>query len=431
MRNIWLIARREYIERVRTRAFVLTTILLPLFIVGVSVLPVYLMSKAGGGKVLAIVSADQRLGDFMVQELRSSYKKQSEDTSSTQKKLPGNKPVVEFYPPSEPTRTTLQQRVEAKQLTGYLWIDPATSKDAQPKATYYSGSSGDFLINAQLSSALRNALFRERLLDTGIDKDAIDKLNAEVHIETQSIQNGTTKKKSAMGSYFGAYIMMMLLYVSVILYGMNVSRSIIEEKTTRVFEVLLSTLRPIDLMFGKIIGVGAVGLTQIGAWVLMGAAALSYPMLIYMMQKNDFSLNIGPAQLVYFLIFFVLGYLFYSAMSAALGASVNSDRELQQLSMIVTGPLIAAIVCLNYVVASPDSTTSQWLSLFPPFTPLLMYLRISVSAVPVWQIALSIALLAASTVFMILICSRIYRVGILMYGKRPTLPELLRWLRYS
>jgi len=234
-----------------------------------------------------------------------------------------------------------------------------------------------------------------------------------------------------MGSYFGAYIMMMLLYVSVILYGMNVSRSIIEEKTTRVFEVLLSTLRPIDLMFGKIIGVGAVGLTQIGAWVLMGAAALSYPMLIYMMQKNDFSLNIGPAQLVYFLIFFVLGYLFYSAMSAALGASVNSDRELQQLSMIVTGPLIAAIVCLNYVVASPDSTTSQWLSLFPPFTPLLMYLRISVSAVPVWQIALSIALLAASTVFMILICSRIYRVGILMYGKRPTLPELLRWLRYS
>jgi ABC-2 type transport system permease protein len=214
------------------------------------------------------------------------------------------------------------------------------------------------------------------------------------------------------------------------LYGMNVARSIIEEKTSRIFEVLLATIRPEEMMAGKIIGVGSVGLTQVAIWLSAGAL-LAGSALAPQLDGQTIHFALTAAQVVYFFVFFLLGYLFYSSIAAALGAMTNSEQELQQLNMFLVLPLAFCFIALRGVLTNPDSTLSRSLALFPPFTPLLMYVRVTLGRPAAWEIALSLALISASICGIIWITSRIYRVGVLMYGKRPNLPEILRWLKYS
>ena len=224
-------------------------------------------------------------------------------------------------------------------------------------------------------------------------------------------------------------ILFFLMYFVIMLYGMNVARSIIEEKTSRVFEVMLATIRPEEMMAGKILGVGSVGLTQIGIWL---AAVLIF--------GSSFAAKLGAAnlhiglttpQIIYFFIYFTLGYAFYSSIAAALGAMTNSEQELQQLNMFLVLPLAVCFIVMHSVLTSPDNTLARVLALIPPFTPLIMYLRVSLGHPAPWEIVLSIALTSASIYAIIWVTSRIYRVGVLMYGKRPSLPEILRWLKYS
>jgi ABC-2 type transport system permease protein len=209
-----------------------------------------------------------------------------------------------------------------------------------------------------------------------------------------------------------------------------VARSIIEEKTSRIFEILLATIRPEAMMAGKILGVGAVGLTQVGIW-LAGALLIAGTSVAIHLGTDTVHIALTPAQVIYFLIYFILGYLFYSAIAAALGAMTNSEQELQQLNMFLMLPLLVCFVMLGTLLATPDSQLARVMALFPPFTPLLMYMRVSLGHPRPWEIVLSILLTLVSICGIIWLTSRIYRVGILMYGKRPNLPEILRWLKYS
>jgi ABC-2 type transport system permease protein len=211
---------------------------------------------------------------------------------------------------------------------------------------------------------------------------------------------------------------------------MNVARSIIEEKTSRVFEVLLATIKPEEMMAGKMLGVGSVGLTQVGIW-LAAAILLTSTSLVSSLMGSNASVSLSPMEIIFFVVYFVLGFMLYASIAAALGAMTNSEQELQQLNMFLVMPLAACFFAAGLVISNPNSLFSTVLSLIPFCSPLLMYLRITLTTPPSWQIALSIALMLLTIYAILWIASRIYRVGILMYGKKPNLPEVLRWLKYS
>ena len=225
-------------------------------------------------------------------------------------------------------------------------------------------------------------------------------------------------------SFLVAYVLFLLMYMVVLLYGMNVARSIIEEKTSRVFEVLLATIKPDELLAGKILGVGAVGLTQVAIWMVAAG-------LIAARLGATSGVQISTPQVVFFIVYFALGYALYSAVAAALGAMTNSEQELQQLNMFLMMPLFFSMLMLMPVVTNPNSMMSRIVSQIPFCAPLLMDLRISISMPQPWEIALSIGLILMTIYAVLWVSSRIYRVGILMYGKKPNLPEILRWLKYS
>jgi ABC-2 type transport system permease protein len=223
-------------------------------------------------------------------------------------------------------------------------------------------------------------------------------------------------------------VMVMLLYMAVLLYGISVMRSVLEEKNSRVMEVLLSSATPTELMTGKLLGVGAVGLTQIAVWAVI-AGVFAVPALA--MQPDLDQLKVSPGVLAAFAAFFFLGYLLYSTIYAAIGAIATTEQEGQQLQFFVVTPLVLSVFMLNSVVQTPDAPVVAWLSMVPFFAPVVMYARIVIQTPPMWQIALSLFLLIATIAGNMVLCARIYRVGILMYGKRATLPEILKWLKYA
>jgi ABC-2 type transport system permease protein len=409
MHNIWLIAKREYTERVRTKGFIIATILIPV-LMGAGVF--------GGGLIashttshshIAVVTADPTFGNDLKQRLES-------DKTNTI--------TVELKEPAPETRSLLDAELKEKNspLSGYLTVTPAAQPTQRPTFQYKARSSGDISTETALEGAIRSVLIREQLSRKGMGATEIDTLIAPVELDTH--ETGST-----LATLAAAYIMFLLMYMAIMLYGMNTARSIIEEKTSRVFEVLLATIKPDELLAGKILGVGSVGLTQVGIWML-AAVLLSSSSLAANLVGSGHALVSG-LQVAFFLLYFVFGFLLYSSIAAALGAMTNSEQELQQLNMFLVLPLAFCTVMLFPIIRSPNSPLAQFTSLFPLFSPLLMNVRIAVTAVPLWQIGASFALMALTIVGILWFSSRIYRIGILMYGKKPNLPEILRWLKYS
>ena len=242
------------------------------------------------------------------------------------------------------------------------------------------------------------------------------------------MEHGREAKGNGGGKLLEIVVMVMLLYMTVLLYGVSVMRSVLEEKNSRILEVLLSSATSTELMVGKVLGVGAVGLTQIIVWVVM-AGAFALPALA--MQPDLSQLQVSPFVLAAFGVFFFLGYLLYSTIYAAIGAIVTTEQEGQQLNFVIVIPLVVSMMMLSAVVQTPDAPSVVWLSMVPFLSPVVMYARIVIQTPPLWQIALSLFLLIATIAGILVLCSRIYRVGILIYGKRPTLPEILKWLKYA
>lgn len=412
MHNVWLIAKREYLERVRTKSFLISTILIPLLMGGGIVVEVLANSHAKSTSHITVVSEDQQLATDLQAELQSG--KDSEMTVSV------------ISPPGPSTRPTLDGMLADKQIDGYLWITPSNETNARPSFAYTPRSASDIATKEAISSALRTVLMRERLAHQGMVSSDVSALMQPVEVDTtQAGKNADTNS-----SYIATAILFFLMYMVIMLYGMNVARSIIEEKTSRVFEVLLATIRPEEMMAGKMLGVGSVGLTQVGIW-LATAILLTSTSLVSSLAGGNVHVSLSAVEIIFFVVYFVLGFLVYASIAAALGAMTNSEQELQQLNMFLVMPLAACFFAAGLVVTNPNSTFSVIVSLIPFCSPLLMYLRISLSMPPVWQITLSIVLMLLTIYAILWVASRIYRVGILMYGKKPNLPEILRWLKYS
>jgi ABC-2 type transport system permease protein len=277
------------------------------------------------------------------------------------------------------------------------------------------------------------ALSQRQLADHGFTSAQAKILLGPVNVETVRVDRRGARRSNGLGAFLLPYFLLVAIYVTVLIYGVYVMRSVIEEKSSRVIEVLLGSVTPMQLMAGKIIGVGAVGLTQIGIWAAAGSVlgTGSYAVLRQVMGESLNDAHISAAALILFPVFFILGYATYACLYAAIGAMCNSDEEAQQLQFPVTLPLVLCMVCAMAIIRDPNTQLAFWLSMFPLTSPIIMYVRVSVSMPPLWQIALSIAISLSSLYGLVWLTSRIYRVGILMYGKRPTLPEILRWLRYA
>jgi ABC-2 type transport system permease protein len=414
MRNLLLVARREYLEQIRGRAFRITTVLVPvLFLVLIGIM-ILAGRSASGPKHLVIASNDAALAGEVRQQLVG------QDQSKSQ---------VDLQAPVSPQdRKALVDRVRAKSIDGFLWIDASAGQT--PTATYESQSSGDFITNARLGAALNHAVVRRRLAATGIRGADVDALLKIVEIDTLQVnKKGNEVKSNAMSSFWKGYAMAILLSMTTMIYGMNVARSIIQEKTSRIFEVMLATAKPSDLLAGKLIGVGAVGLTQIAIWVVAAGAigtSIAAPLL-----KGQLNLHFGWVEGVLFPAYFVLGYLLYASMFAGLAASCETEQELQMYTPLAALPIWLSFALIVLVVNNPDSALSIAASLFPATAPIIMMLRVGSQIPPWWQFAASMGIMVLSIWGVLWVSSRLYRVGILMYGKRATLPELVRWLRYS
>jgi len=416
LRNTLLIAKREYLERIRSRVFRITTLLVPIGFTGMAFLGAMSGRKLEGVQNLAILSNNPALAQQVKVALNDGA-------------MPPK--LVEVYAPAtDADLAQVKEQVASHQIGGYLTVE-TTPGVAEPDATWISGSSINLVGKAQMESAVRSALIREQLAAKGVPQEQVSGLMKEVKLETKQLKGSAVVSSDSERSFFGAYGLIIVLYASVLIYGINIARPVVEEKTSRIFEVLLSTASSDSLMLGKLLGVGAVGLTQMAIW---GALLVFYAGSAFAATQGIHglgSLGITRAELGFFVIFFLGGFYLYSALAAALGSTVSGEQEVQQFSFILISPLVVSVVLLPYVLGNPNSTGAVVLSLLPPFTPIIMYMRICAQMPPLWQVWLSVVLLAASVWGMVWLSARIYRIGVLMYGKRATLPEMIRWLRYS
>ena len=432
MRNVWLIAHREYVERIRTRGFIITTVLIPLIMGGLLFGGAFLGSTTSQESHIAIVSSDTQLILDLQTELQRRQLQQQETAADPQHPSTAsrqNKPaaiIVDAVDPGPGTRARLDADLASGDLDGYLWITPATTPRARPSFVFTPRSANRSSLKNTLAAALGTVLIREQLAHQGVVASDADTMLQPVVIAGSQ----RAAQPDRASAEISVSVLFFVMYMVIMLYGMNVARSIIEEKTSRIFEVMLATVRPEAMMAGKIIGVGSVGLTQVGIWL---AALLAFAGASVAVHFGGDSLHVAltAAQVVFFFVYFILGYLFYASIAAALGAMTNSEQELQQLNMFLMIPLMVCFVLLGPLLNTPDSTLARVLALFPPFTPLLMYLRVSLGQPRPWEVALSLVLTSASIGVIVWITSRIYRIGVLMYGKRPNLPEIIRWLKYS
>ncbi len=411
MHRIWLIAKREYLERVRTKGFLIMTLLLPAIMIGGFTLLYFKTRHSGEAKRITVVSQDQRIAQEVQQELEGD------------KNAPMHVRVQPYSPDAE---QELISAVDAKALDGFLIID--TQKD-EPGIRYYSPSSADVVMKSRLGDAVRRALVQQGLSRHGAAQSEIQQLMKSPVVQTEVIRDGKADESDSGLAYASVYVLFFMMYFAVMLHGMNVARSVIEEKTSRVFEVMLSTVKPNEMLAGKMVGVGAVGVTQIGIWLISVLALSASPLLAA--AGTGFRLSISAGQALAFVVYFLLGFLLYSGIAAALGAMCNSEQELQQLNMLIVLPMAVCSFTVFPVLTEPNTRFAQVMSQIPLFTPLLMYVRIAVHAASALEIALSLVIMSATIYAVVWFASRIYRVGILMYGKKPNLPEILRWVKYS
>jgi ABC-2 type transport system permease protein len=415
MRNIALVARREYLEQIRGRAFRVSTILVPLLfavVIGVA----YLSGRGSGVGKHVIVAAPRA---SLAEAIRSQIVN-DKDAKTT----------VEVVAPAGPgDRAGLVGKVQSKAVDGLLWVE--TAANGATSATYTSQSSGDIVITGRLSGALNHAVAMERMTARGLSQGEADALLKDVKFDTLQVsKEGKEVKSSGFGSYLKGYIMALLLSMTTMIYGMNVARSIIQEKTSRIFEVMLAIAKPSDMLAGKLIGVGAVGLTQIAIWVAVGALIAGYPAAVATF-TGMLSIHVSWVEGILFPVYFVLGYLLYASLFAGLAASCETEQELQMYTPLAALPIWLSFSLIWLVINDPNSVWSVGASLFPATAPIIMMLRLGSETPPAWQFAASIGIMVVSIWVVLWLSSRLYRVGILMYGKRATLPELLKWLRYS
>jgi ABC-2 type transport system permease protein len=422
MHRVWVVIRREFVTKVTNKWFLIATVLGPLLMGVAMFLPAYMLTKSAGVRVVLVVDASSgQLG------------RQIETA------LDGAPRIDARYVPADLAALgrmadSLAAEVGLKTINGFLLVTDETFTDGRVE---YRGSNVSSQTDmASLQRYVEQAVLTERLERVGVDPQVVANARIPIDLKTINIRGGKTTDQSGQAAFFLAYVMWFVLYVALIVYGQLVAGAVVEEKSSRIIEVLVSSIRPFQLLAGKVIGVGAVGLFQLVIWagmakVLIDRQAFFLDLFgIHVPGGRAFGLPGVPLATVgVLLLYFVLGFFLYASMFAAIGAMSSSEADVRQAQqpvvMLIVIPALLAFGALN----DPDGSIAVWLTLVPFSSPIAMPIRWSVSAVPAGELAASVGILLATMLGVTWLAGRIYRVGILMYGKRPGIRELVRWIR--
>ena len=424
MSEVLIVLRREFLERVRSRTFLLGTILTPLFMGALFIVPNLIGAGGGGERTIVVVDeAPAGVGDAFVAVLTAPPPADAEDAFTYK--------VERVTTPVDQARAQLNARVLAEEIDGYVALPADVVERGQ--VAYRARNVSSFTLQRDLTRAATVAVQQVRLRAAGLEGGQVAALMRPVDLQAARITARGESAGDAQSTFWLAYVSGFMVYFLVFAYGINVMRSVLEEKTNRIVEVIVSSMRATHLMLGKILGVGSVALLQVAIWIALGALGVSRSEMMakrFGLPPGSLDvLRVEPWVLAAMLGFFVLGFLLYAALFAAVGAAVNSDQEAQQLQTIVFLPLIAAIVFMVPVINDPLGGTATTMGMIPFTSPINMPMRMAAAAVPPGQIAASLALLAVTVLFVTWLAGKIYRIGILSTGKKPTLAELGRWLR--
>jgi len=423
MSEILIILRREFVERVHTRGFVLSTLLIPLFIGAITLLPA-LMGTGGGERTLVLVDeAPAGIGDYVVRTLAQPPGADDDDAYTYH--------VERVAGPLASVREGLNRRVVAEEIDGYVHLPPDVVRSSA--VDFRAHNVSNMRVERDIRVAVSQAVQGARMREQGLDVTEVATLLRPVEIRASRVTEAGEQAGSAESSFFLGYIAGFMIYMLVLLYGINVMRSVLEEKTNRIVEVIVSSMKATHLMAGKILGVGAVALLQVSIWLLMGTLAAS--------QSGGLAkrLNLPPDALAGFGVepwmvaaavsYFLLGFLLYAALFAAVGAAVNSEQEAQQFQTVAFLPLIAPLLFLMQIISDPLGRTATVLGLIPFTAPVTMPMRMAAAVVPAWQVAASLVGTFLAVLLVGWIAGKIYRIGILSTGKKPSLREMGHWLR--
>lgn len=424
--RIWLVASREYRENVAKKAFWIGLILGPLFfgaLITLQILSVKLAPEET--RTIAIVNHSARLASDI-------------DDDLAKLKFKNGRPEFAIETPAAAADSTAQlaelnRRIVNKSLFGFLWIGP--DLEAKDNFRFLTRNVGSALTIDKIDEALDRAMVGSRLesRQLNLTREELAQITKGVRLSTLKIdEKGQTSKRDFRMLWLVSFVYLLMFFVPIIGYGMTALRGILEEKSTRVIEVLLSSVTPFDLFMGKVVGLALVGLTQVGAYALTGMAMSTYgAMAAPAGIVKDLGSYFSPGMMGLFLVYFLLGFFLFLSMFAAIGSMVNSEQEAQSMQQPVMWMLIIPMYSTFFFINNPDSVLARVVSMIPFFTPMVMIMRISIMTPPWWEIALSIVLMLLAILLVIRVGSRIFRVGVLMYGKKPSLPEIVRWAKSS
>ncbi|HEX8248843.1 MAG TPA: ABC transporter permease, partial [Pyrinomonadaceae bacterium] len=331
----------------------------------------------------------------------------------------------------EEIRRELNAQIQQQQLDAYLII-PQNLDAPDAGFEYYSRNSGDFVTNSTLEEALSQAVRSERLAGANISEAQLKELSRRVSLKVKKISEKGEEKDDGGGSLGAAFVIGLLIYLTLAIYGQAIMSAVVEEKETRIAEILFSSARPFELMMGKLVGVGLAGLTQLAIWLSSALVVLAFSAASLSAAGIPLSMpDITPLSIVYFFIFFLLGFFIYSTIFALIGSMVTTVQEGGQFAMIPVLIQLVSFYCIFPIVRDPNSPFAFWISVAPFLATITMPVRITIETPPVWQIGLAILFNAGAIFGLVWLAARVYRVGMLMYGKRATIPEVWKWIRQS
>jgi ABC-2 type transport system permease protein len=455
MTKFLAVVKREYTQRVRAKMFILLTVLGPVMLLVFTVVPGLLFNIKTGETRLAIV--DQTEGQKLFEPIRRAIQRDSvtdrdnparivnQLNSNAKERLEnaGKRFAVSFSIERadlsgrslDEVKRNLNNRIGKDELDGYLVIpaDILTNTSTSGKVTYYGRNVGDVMTTSQIHERFERAIRTQRLMANGVKEEEIEKLSRPVELATYPVNEKGEEgsEDSGMSQFTLVFMIAFLIYITVLLYGQVVLGAIVEEKETRIAEILFSSVRSLTLMVGKLIGVSLVALTQLAIWgavflliSLYGISALEARGVegIHLPQ-------LPPMFFVFFVLYFILGYFVYATIYALIGSMVTNAQEGGQLAMPVVFTLLAGLYMAFVVIRSPNAPFAVWVSMIPLFSPITMMVRIVGQTPPMWQILLSLGIGYFTVFGLIWLTARIYRIGMLMYGKRATIPEVMRWVR--
>jgi len=432
MRKMFAVLKREYLSAVRKKMFIFMTLFFPVLMSAAMLLPTLLIARSLGGKKVAVVDGTGELRDAFTNVRRPAQKK-----ADMRRDLPVDL-KIDYVDASgksaadaaKPYMARLTSR-EADKLDAVLVIPADAFDGANAKMTFYSRAATDLITQQALSSAANRAIYRHRLIDHGIDVTLLDKLTRNVPVDAVQLSRSGAQKKGGELNFLIGFVFAALLIIPSLIYGLEIMRGIIQEKTDRVVEILISSMSPRQLLTGKVTGVALVGLTQVSVWILVGLGMATFGAASAATAGVNLMQFLRPMVFLYFAVFFLLAYFTFVCVYAIGGAVCNTEKEAQQLIAPISMIMMLPWFLMFAIITSPDSSLSVGFSLAPVFGPITMFVRTLVSEPPVWHILLSMAISIATIFAFFWVTAKIFRTGILSYGKRPTIPELWRWLKVA